>query len=221
MPKIDVWSTIHAERKALADDLAGLTDAQWATASLCAGWSVRDVLAHMTGTATMTPLKFFPKFVAAGFSLPKLQAKDIARERGRTPADTLANFAAQINSSKSPPGPKDTWLGETIVHAEDIRRPLGLKHTYPADAAAQVADFYKTSNLVIGAKKRIAGLALESHGRGLGPRLRARGIRADRRAGDGDGRPHRRDRRSHRRRRGRPPPPLTPHVLSVSVDESP
>ncbi|MGI8675305.1 MAG: maleylpyruvate isomerase family mycothiol-dependent enzyme, partial [Nocardioidaceae bacterium] len=71
-----------------------------------------------------------------------------------------------------PPGPSDTMLGETIVHAEDIRRPLGIAHAYPVDAVTRVADFYASSNLMIGGKKRIAGLRLRaddadwSHGEG-------------------------------------------------------
>jgi len=35
MAKVDVWATIASERRALADDLASLTDAQWDTPSLC------------------------------------------------------------------------------------------------------------------------------------------------------------------------------------------
>jgi uncharacterized protein (TIGR03083 family) len=158
----DPWPTIHAERKALAADLEGLTDAQWETKSLCADWSVRDVLAHMTATAKITPMSFLPKLVGAGFSFTKAQAKDIATERGSSSADTLARFKAESTSTKHPPGPIDSWLGEAIVHAEDIRRPLGIKHDYPADAAARVASFYKGSNLIIGAKKRIAGLTLRA-----------------------------------------------------------
>ncbi len=48
------WPAIHAERAALADDLAGLTDEQWATPSLCSLWSARDVLGHLTATARVT-----------------------------------------------------------------------------------------------------------------------------------------------------------------------
>ena len=47
----DIWPVVHAERRALAADLAGLTPEQWATPSLCTGWSVHDVLAHMVATA--------------------------------------------------------------------------------------------------------------------------------------------------------------------------
>ena len=59
-----------------------------------------------------------------------------------------------MTSTKHPPGPNDTWLGEVLIHAEDIRRPLGIRHDYPAEAAAQVADADKGSNLVMGSKNR-------------------------------------------------------------------
>jgi uncharacterized protein (TIGR03083 family) len=170
MDKAQIWSTIHAERKALAADLDGLSEKQWDSRSLCEGWTVRDVLAHMTGTAEMTPGKFFAKIISSGFSLTKLQAKDI--QRVEATGDTLAAFKAAMGNTGAPPGPTMTWLGETLVHGDDIRRPLGIKYDYPAEAAAAVADSYKTSNLVMGAKKRIAGLKLVatdtnwSHGEG-------------------------------------------------------
>ena len=172
MEKSDTWPVIHAERKALAADLQGLTDDQWSAASLCGRWTVRDVTAHMTATAKITPPAFVAKLAASGFKLERLQDKDIAVERGSSPADTLARFEAVVNSVKHPPGPVESWLGETIVHSEDIRRPLGIRHQYPADAVLQVADFYAGSNLIIGAKRRIDGLTLRatdaswSHGSG-------------------------------------------------------
>ena len=172
MDKSDVWPTIHTERAALAADLGSLEASDWDTPSLCEGWTVRDVVAHMTGTAKISAGSFFPKLISSGFSLTKLQKKDIALLRGGSPQDTLANFTSEINSSKHPPGPIDTWLGETVVHSEDIRRPLGIEHQYSAEALTRVADFYKGSNLVIGTKKRIAGLQLTatdvdwSHGEG-------------------------------------------------------
>ena len=162
MAGTDIWPTIHTERLALAADLEPLTDAQWETPSLCTGWSVRDVLAHMAATAQIGAGSFFSKLIASGFSFTKLQAKDIDANRGSSPAETLGTFKRFVNSTKHPPGPTDTWLGETIVHAEDIRRPLGLMHDYPTDSAVRVADFYKGSNLVIGAKRRIEGLKLRA-----------------------------------------------------------
>jgi uncharacterized protein (TIGR03083 family) len=168
----DVWPVIHAERKGLAADLEALTDEQWSTRSLCTDWTVREVLAHMTATAKIAPAQFFAKLVASGFSMKRMEANDIVAQKGTSPGETLARFKAEVSSSKHPPGPTLTWLGEAIIHAEDIRRPLGMGHDYPTDAVVRVAHFYKGSNLVIGAKRRIAGLRLRatdadwSHGDG-------------------------------------------------------
>ena len=169
---MDIWPTVHAERKALADDLRDLGTEDWAKPSLCANWTVRDVLAHMTSAAKLAPPTFFGKMIGSGFSFDKAQEKGVAAQRGASPADTLANFESVLTSVKHPPGPTATWLGETIVHSEDIRRAAGIKHAYPVDAVVAVADFYKGSNLLIGSKSRISGLALRatdanwSHGGG-------------------------------------------------------
>jgi uncharacterized protein (TIGR03083 family) len=159
---MDTWPVIHAERKALVSDLGSLQDDQWSTTSLCTEWTVRDVLAHMTATAKMSPPAFFIKIAGTGFNFGKLQGEGIAANRGPTPADTLAGFEAIVTSTGHPPGPPDTMLGETIVHSEDIRRPLGLRHAYPTDAVVQAADFFKGSNLIIGTKRRISGLRLRA-----------------------------------------------------------
>ena len=159
---MDIWPTVFAERKSLATDLQGLTDAEWDTKSLCSEWTVRDLVAHMTATAKMTPASFFPKLIASGFSFARLQDKDNTRERGSSPADTLANFQSIIDSKKRPPGPAQTMLGEVIIHSADIRRALGIDHTYPVEPVTEVADFYKNSNLIIGAKRRITGVTLRA-----------------------------------------------------------
>lgn len=156
------WSTIHSERAALADDLGNLTDAEWSTPSLCRPWTALEVLGHLTATAKMTPLTFLRKLVSSGFRFHALTAREVAAETSAGPARTLAEFRSHVNDSTAPPGPVDTWLGETIVHAEDIRRPLGIAHDYPVDALVRIADFYRRSNLLIGAKSRIAGLTLRA-----------------------------------------------------------
>jgi len=162
MAASDPWPVIHAERAALADDLAGLTAEQWSTPSLCTQWTVWETLGHMTATAKMTPMSFVLKMIGTGLRFETFAAKNVAAETRGTPADTLADFRSVLTSTSAPPGPVDSWLGETIVHAEDIRRPLGIDHRYPMDAVVRAADFYKGSNLLIGTKNRIAGLSLRA-----------------------------------------------------------
>ena len=168
----DVWTTIAAERGALADDLAGLTASQWDTPSLCAGWTVRDIVAHLSATAALNPANFFLNMAKAGFNFDRFANGQIAKRRGPDPAATLTTFRGLQNSTSAPPGPKTSWLGEVVIHGADVRRPLGIPHTYPQDAVREVIDFYKGSNMLIGSKKRVDGLALAAtdddwqHGQG-------------------------------------------------------
>ncbi len=156
------WPIIHAERRALVADLEPTSDQQWATQSLCADWSVQDVLAHMTATAKMTPPRFFGAFIASGFRFNAVQAKGVAAERGGSGADALARFKQELDATAHPPGPVDAMVGELVVHSEDIRRPLGIRHTYSDEALTTTADFYRKSNLLIGAKRRAEGLTLRA-----------------------------------------------------------
>jgi uncharacterized protein (TIGR03083 family) len=156
------WPLIHTERRALAGDLAGLDDAKWVTTSLCAQWSVQDVLGHMIATAKMTPPKFFAALAGSGFRFNAMTAKGISRQRAATPADELAEFRRIIPATTHPPGPVEAMLGEAIIHSEDIRRPLGITRDYPITAVIRVADFFTGSNLLLGSKKRIAGIRLRA-----------------------------------------------------------
>jgi uncharacterized protein (TIGR03083 family) len=168
----DIWPVVHAERRALAEDLTGLTPEQWQAPSLCGGWSVHDVLAHMVATAKETPAGFFVGMATSGFRIGRMTEKRIAEERSGGPAATLTAFRAVETATSAPPGPTLSWLGEALVHAEDIRRPLGIRHAYPLSAVTRVTEFYAGSNVLIGGKRRVAGLTLKatdidwSHGSG-------------------------------------------------------
>src|SRR5260370_2995565 len=156
------WPLIHAEREALIADLGTLADEQWATRSLCSNWTVRDVLGHMIATAKMTPPRFFVKMAAAGFRFNNMSAKAVAAEPTANPADGLANFRSHLKDTTAPPGPAEAMLGEAVIHSADIRRPLGIAREYPEEALNRVADFYRGSNLIVGAKQRIDGLTLRA-----------------------------------------------------------
>jgi len=163
---------IHAERRALIDDLNGVEPARWTTPSLCPDWTVHQALGHLVSAAKMTKPKFFKDFASTGFKFNKFAQKGVDAETRATPALTLAEFEAHLNDTTAPPGPVDTFLGEIVVHASDIRRPLGIEYTFPAATLIRTADFYKNSNPIVGAKSRVGGLRLVatdadwSHGSG-------------------------------------------------------
>jgi uncharacterized protein (TIGR03083 family) len=155
-----VWPLIHAERAALASDLEHLTAGQWATPSLCAGLTVREVLAHLTAGASLNTVRWLAGVVRCRFDFDKQVAMRLAEHLGTTPAETLERFGSIVPSETKPPLPAIAMLGETIVHGEDIRRPLGIRRDHPIEVVTLVAEYYRGTDLVVVAKGRIGGLAL-------------------------------------------------------------
>jgi uncharacterized protein (TIGR03083 family) len=156
----DIWPLIHAERAALAADLANLTDEQWATPSLCTELTVREVLAHLTAAASLNPVRWLTGVIRCRFDFDKQVAVRLAEHLGATPAETLERFRHIVTSTTKPPLPIAAMLGESIVHGEDIRRPLGIRRAYPIETLTRGAEYYQGSNLVVLAKGRIRGLRL-------------------------------------------------------------
>jgi uncharacterized protein (TIGR03083 family) len=173
----DVWPAVRAERSALIADLAGLTDRQWETPSLCAGWSVHDVVAHIVASAKTSKLGFAWEFARARFDFDRFTAEGVERERAERPAETLDRLRAVLDRTVSPPAPADSRLVEMIVHGEDIRRPLGLSRAYPQEAVADALRLQiRTSEGFGGGKELVAGLALVADDAdftaGTGPEVR-------------------------------------------------
>ncbi len=158
----DIWPLVDAEREALAADLADLTDAQWATPSLCAEYTVREVLAHLTSGAVLGPLGWMWSVLRCRFDFDRHNADRLAEQLGATPTETLARFRAIATSRTSTFGPKAAWLGEEIVHAEDIRRPLAIRHDYPIEAVTRVAEFFVKADFTVPSKTLADGLRLEA-----------------------------------------------------------
>jgi uncharacterized protein (TIGR03083 family) len=170
------WPLIRAERAALIADLESVPDALWSTQSLCAAWTVRDVLAHMTTTAKMTPPRFVGRLASAGFRFNVMNANGVREEQGASPAEALALFKAQIDRTTSPPGPLDAMVAEVVIHSADIRRPLNITHTYEPEILTVVGHFVIKGNLLLGGKRRSTGLRLTATdvdwSEGVGPEVK-------------------------------------------------
>ncbi|MFE8937971.1 maleylpyruvate isomerase family mycothiol-dependent enzyme [Streptomyces sp. NPDC007872] len=161
IPKRYVWAMVHAERAALIDDLAVLGDAQWRTASLCEGWTVHDVAAHLVDNARTTRLGFLKDLARAGFDFDRHNAAGVERGRGTTPEETLRRLERAASRTSGPPGPLDSRLVEEIVHGEDIRGPLGLARAYPHEAVVRALRLQaRTPAAFGGARELLTGVRL-------------------------------------------------------------
>jgi uncharacterized protein (TIGR03083 family) len=166
------WKLIHKERAAIADTLTTLTAAQWATPSLCGGWSVRETAAHIVLGAEQTTPHFLGRMAANGFRFNTMMDRDARRTGVQAPDELIARLRARVTTTNKPPAPAMTMLGEVVVHSDDIRRPLGLETQSSPDVLIACLDMYKNASFPVGTKKRIDGLRLVatdvdwSHGTG-------------------------------------------------------
>ncbi|WP_051196573.1 maleylpyruvate isomerase family mycothiol-dependent enzyme [Jonesia quinghaiensis] len=119
------WEAIHAERARLLGDLETLTPEQWSAPSLCAAWTIEDVVAHLTAAASIGRWAWLRSIIGARFQPDVHNDRRLAEHRGATPAETLEKFRTVVDARIAPTGDLWAWLGEVIVHSADIRVPLG------------------------------------------------------------------------------------------------
>ncbi|MGW0246002.1 maleylpyruvate isomerase family mycothiol-dependent enzyme [Nocardia goodfellowii] len=171
-----LWAMAHAERARLAEDLAELDDEQWNRRSLCGLWVVEEVVAHLTAAASLGRRRWLLSVLGARFDFDKHNERRLAEHRGATPAETLERFRAIITSTTAASGHTAAWLGEVVVHAQDIRRPLGLLRTPSTEAATEVARFFAGRDFTVPSRSTIEGLRLAatdgSFATGTGPLVR-------------------------------------------------
>lgn len=193
LPRGAVDAAVAAERHRVADLVADLTDERWATPSLCAAWTVRDVLAHLTVTTRTTVPRLLPAAVRARGSFDRM-AVDLAAARAAayTPAELVAQLRESAGSTRRMPGstPMDPLM-DLVVHGQDVARPLGRRHVTPPDVVAACLA-YVAANRFMGGPRRLAGVQLVStdtgwtHGDGAelrGPDVDLLLVAAGRRAG--------------------------------------
>jgi uncharacterized protein (TIGR03083 family) len=121
-----------AERTDLADFLAELEPEQWQANSLCEGWRVRDVVAHVMSFDDIGLLGMFHRAVEARFTdINQVGVDELAS------LDT-AQLLAGLRAHLRPTGLATTFRGrlallDVTVHHQDIRRPLGKPRQIPAE----------------------------------------------------------------------------------------
>ncbi|ALE04991.1 hypothetical protein AL755_04960 [Arthrobacter sp. ERGS1:01] len=162
-PSDDIlWALAHAERAALAEDLEGLSTEQWHHETLCGQWDVEHVVAHLTAAASTNQSQWLRSMLGARFRPAVHNQRRLQERLGATPAETLERFRAVIRSKIAPTSDTPAYLGEVLVHAQDIRRPLGLAHLPSVDALTPVAEFFAQRNFAVPSRSRAAGLQLQA-----------------------------------------------------------
>jgi uncharacterized protein (TIGR03083 family) len=158
-----LWTLVHAERAALAEDVAGLGAEQWRHETLCGQWDVEQVVAHLTAAASLNQWQWLRSMLGARFRPDVHNQRRLAEHCGSTPAETLDRFRAVITSTTAPSSHTPAYLGEVVVHSQDIRLPLGLVRTPSVDALTAVAEFFARRDFAVASRTRVADLQLRAN----------------------------------------------------------
>lgn len=156
-----VFATVADERRSIAALIESLSPDQLATASLCAGWDVKTVAAHLVSD-------FADGFWGFAFSGIRHASIDrgidaLARRRAQASAAEIAEtLRSRAEYRLSPPvtGPL-SGLADVLIHGADIRIPLGITHQPDPADVARVLDFL-TSPTQLGffPRRRLRGISL-------------------------------------------------------------
>jgi uncharacterized protein (TIGR03083 family) len=139
MDDSQIWAHIDEQRADLAGFLDTLAPEQWEAPSLCPGWTVRHVAAHITHSTTNWG-KLSLELLRSGLRFNALTLR-MGREDQRTTEEITAAMRAMVGGRRRPPGTAVADpLMDVLVHGQDIAVPLGIERKMPVPAAVIAAD---------------------------------------------------------------------------------
>ena len=130
----EITASIAAERRELAAILGGLPPESWDSLTLCAGWRVREVVAHITMPFRYPPPRFAFEMIRSRGNFNRM-ADRCARRDAAAPPDQLAAALRdnEQNPWKPPGGGYQGALTHDVIHGLDITVALGLGRQVPAE----------------------------------------------------------------------------------------
>jgi uncharacterized protein (TIGR03083 family) len=162
MERSDVWTAIDEHRRVLVRLLEGLSGEEWGRPSLCGGWTVRQVAAHLAlqnTTWSMMPRAVLD-LVRHGGMNGAIHA--MACRHAELPIHVIiGEIRDRIGVWRPLPS---VTLRETaidyLVHSQDIAVPLGRSLEMPRDLAAVAAERVWSRSRMFHARKKLAGYRL-------------------------------------------------------------
>src|SRR5258708_23667421 len=97
-----LWALAHAERAALAEDLADLGAEQWRHDTLCGEWDVEQVVAHLTAAASLNQRQWLRSMLTARFRPDVHNQRRLAEHCGSTPPEKPDQFRPGLRRTTAP-----------------------------------------------------------------------------------------------------------------------
>ncbi|MGV1087903.1 MAG: maleylpyruvate isomerase family mycothiol-dependent enzyme [Mycobacterium sp.] len=155
----EIWCCVDTQRAELADLIDTLDAQQWMAPSLCDGWRVRDVAAHLTHSH-MSPARAIVEAVKSGFRFDPM-IRRLGVQDPRSQSEIAAALRAMIGARKRVPGTSvQQPLIELLVHGQDMTVPLGIDRPMPIAAAVEAADRLSRMKFPLNAMARLDGIRL-------------------------------------------------------------
>jgi len=137
----DLQSWVAPTCEGLADLFDSAPAASWDAPSLCAGWQVRHVVAHVTMPARLTPEQFGAEMAAAGGDFGVLSDTVAARDSALPAAELLAALRSPVLHGWQPPGGGAVGaLSHAVIHSLDVTVALGRPPVAPQEAVTALLD---------------------------------------------------------------------------------
>jgi uncharacterized protein (TIGR03083 family) len=129
-----LMAAVAAQRRDLAALLGGLAPEAWDHPSLCAGWRVRDVVAHVTMPFRYPARRFVAEMVKARGNFDRMADRCARRDGQAPPGELLAVLRRnERNPWKPPGGGLAAALTHDFIHGQDITAALDLEHLIPEE----------------------------------------------------------------------------------------
>jgi uncharacterized protein (TIGR03083 family) len=136
----DIQSAIAAERTELAAVLRGLSADDWDRMTLCDGWRVRELVAHIVMPYRYSTARVVAELVKSRGNFHRM-ADRLARADAAalTSEQLVQTLEDNIHHLWKPPGSGyDAALSHDVIHGLDITVALGIDRQVPLDRLAIV-----------------------------------------------------------------------------------
>ena len=145
----EVRAEIAAERRELADMLAALPAKRWDEETLCAGWRVRETVAHITMAFRYNLPKVVVGMVKARGSFNRMADRAARTDaEALTAEDLVASLRNNVGHPWKPPGGGYIGaLSHDVIHGLDITVGLDLDRRPPPERVGLVLGSLQPSQL--------------------------------------------------------------------------